>query len=80
MFIHPVRDDNGVIVQHFVSLVDTTLYQLAQRNAAMLIDELNHRVKNMLATVQSIVAQAVRNAPDLQTAKVSIDARIAALS
>lgn len=27
----------------------------ARGNAAMLIDELNHRVKNMLATVQSIV-------------------------
>ncbi len=62
VFINPVRDDEGAIVQHFVSLVDTTRYQLAQQNAAMLIDELNHRVRNTLATVQSIVTQAVRNA------------------
>ncbi|MDQ3080243.1 MAG: PAS domain-containing protein [Pseudomonadota bacterium] len=79
-FTNPVVDDDGAIVQHFISLVDTTLYQLAQRNAAMLIDELNHRVKNTLATVQSIVAQAVRNSPDVQTVKESIETRIAALS
>jgi PAS domain S-box-containing protein len=79
-FTNPVEDDEGAIVQHFVSLVDTTVYLLAQRNAAMLIDELNHRVKNTLATVQSIVTQAVRNSPDLATVKESIETRIAALS
>ncbi len=79
-FTNPVEDDEGAIMQHFVSLVDTTLYHLAQRNAAMLIDELNHRVKNTLATVQSIVTQAVRNSPDLPTVKESIETRIAALS
>ncbi len=80
VFINAVRDDKGEVVQHFVSLTDTTRYQLAQQNAAMLIDELNHRVKNTLATVQSIVTQAVRNAPDMQTAQESIETRIAALS
>jgi len=80
MFISTVKDDDGAIVQHFISLVDNTRYQLAQRHAAMLIDELNHRVKNTLATVQSIVTQAVRNSPDAQTIKESIETRIAALS
>ena len=80
VFITPVKDDDGAIVQHFISLVDTTRHQMAQKNAAMLIDELNHRVKNTLATVQSIVTQAVRNAPDLQTVQESIETRIAALS
>ncbi len=80
VFITAVKDESGKVVQHFVSLVDTTQYQLAQQHAALLIDELNHRVKNTLATVQSIVAQAVRNAPDLQTAKEAIETRIAALA
>ena len=60
-----MKDEEGAVVQHFVSLVDTTRYQLTERHAALLIDELNHRVKNALATVQSIVAQAVRNSPGL---------------
>jgi PAS domain S-box-containing protein len=80
VFINPVEDEQGKVVQHFVSLVDTTRYKLAQRNAAMLIDELNHRVKNTLATVQSIVGQAVRNHSDPQIVRDSIETRIAALS
>ena len=75
-----VKDEAGKVVQHFVSLVDTTKHHQAQEQAAKLIDELNHRVKNTLATVQSIVAQAVRNSFDPQVVRESIETRIAALS
>lgn len=80
VFINIVTDEEGAVVQHFISLVDMSRYHLAQQNAALLIDELNHRVKNMLATVQAIVAQAVRNAPDVPSVKEAIETRIAALS
>lgn len=80
LFINPVRDEAGEIVQHFVSLAETTHFKIAQNNCAMLIDELNHRVKNTLATVQSIVIQAVRNSSDPQIVRESIETRIAALS
>ncbi len=80
IFVNPVRDEDGEIVQHFVSLVDTTKHVRARENAAMLIDELNHRVKNTLATVQSIVTQAVRNSTDPQIVRESIEERIGALS
>lgn len=80
LFVQPVTNDDGEVVQHFISLVETTRYVLAQQNAAMLIDELNHRVKNTLATVQSIVTQAVRNSSDPQIVRESIETRIAALS
>ena len=80
IFVNPVRDAEGVIVQHFISLIDTTKARGAQLNSAMLIDELNHRVKNTLATVQSIVTQAVHHASDPQVVRESIETRIAALS
>jgi len=80
LFINSVEDEKGQVVQHFVSLVDTTRFKLVQKNAAMLIDELNHRVKNTLATVQSIVIQAVRNSDDPQIVRESIETRISALS
>ena len=80
IFVSPVRDKSGKIYEHFVSLVDTTRHQLAREHAAMLIDELNHRVKNTLATVQSIVIQAVRNSSDPAIVRESIETRIAALS
>lgn len=80
MFVNPVRDEQGAVVQHFVSLLETTRFKTAQQHAAMLIDELNHRVKNTLATVQSIVTQAVRNSTDPSVIRESIETRIAALS
>jgi two-component sensor histidine kinase len=46
----------------------------------MLIDELNHRVKNTLSTVQSIASQALRNSSDPEQIRESIESRLFALS
>lgn len=46
----------------------------------MLIDELNHRVKNTLATVQSITRQALRGSSDPAVIRESIESRIFALA
>jgi len=80
IFVNPVKGEDGDIVQHFVSLVDTTRHVRAREHAAMLIDELNHRVKNTLATVQSIITQALRNSADPAVVGQAIETRIAALS
>ena len=80
LFISPVIDQDGEVVQHFVSVVDTTRYKAAEQHAALLIDELNHRVKNTFATVLSIVNQAVRNSQDPVAIGEAIETRIAALS
>ncbi len=80
LFINTVRDEAGEVVQHFVSLVDQSRHHAAQDHAQMMIEELNHRVKNTLATVQSIVAQAVRNHSEPSIVRESIESRIGALS
>lgn len=80
LFVAPVKDAQGAVEQYFLSLIDTTQYKVAEQNAALLIDELQHRVKNTLTTVQSIVSQAVRNSQDPQEVRDSIETRIAALS
>ncbi|MGM4983073.1 HWE histidine kinase domain-containing protein [Rhizobium sp. SG570] len=80
VLISPVRDESGVIVQHFASFVDLTDHKREQAQSRMLIDELNHRVKNTLATVQSIVWQALRNASDVNVIRDSIEPRLFALS
>lgn len=46
----------------------------------LLSNELNHRVKNSLATVQSIVNQTLRRATDLEAARKTVNARILALA
>ncbi|WP_439533368.1 HWE histidine kinase domain-containing protein [Polymorphobacter sp.] len=80
LFVAPVEDERGDVTQHFLSLIDTTAYKMAEQHAGLLIDELKHRVKNSLMMVQSIVSQAIRNSPDPQAASESIETRIAALS
>lgn len=78
--ISPVRNEGGSVVQHFASFVDLTDHKLEQAQSRMLIDELNHRVKNTLATVQSIVWQALRNTSDPAVIRESIESRLFALS
>jgi PAS domain S-box-containing protein len=80
VFISPVRDDNGDLLQYFVSFVDLTNHKQAQAQSRMLIDELNHRVKNILSTVHSIVWQALRKSSDARVIGESIEARLSALS
>lgn len=80
LFVNPVENEKGEVVQHFISLAETTRFKTAQRHAEMLIDELNHRVKNTLATVQSIVTQALRSSADPKVVREAIETRIAALS
>ena len=60
LFISPVRDERGEVVQYFASFVDLTKHKDDEAQARMLVDELNHRVKNILSTVQSIVLLALR--------------------
>ncbi|NTH16449.1 PAS domain S-box protein [Agrobacterium rhizogenes] len=80
VLISPVRNESGGVVQHFASFVDLTDHKREQAQSRMLIDELNHRVKNTLATVQSIVWQALRNSSDIDVIRESIESRLFALS
>ena len=60
IFVNPVRDESDTVVEHFASFVDITKQKQETAHSEMMIDELNHRVKNTLSTVQSIVWQALR--------------------
>jgi two-component sensor histidine kinase len=52
----------------------------AEELQRLLLNELNHRVKNTLATVQSLVAQTLRGADDMGVARTAITARILSLA
>lgn len=80
LFISPVRDESGDVIQHFASFIDLTRHKEEQAQSRMLIDELNHRVKNTLTTVQSIVSQGLRNASDPAEIREAIESRLFALS
>ena len=52
----------------------------AAAQQSLLVNELNHRVKNSLTTVQAVVHQSLRNAADLDAAQHTITARLLALA
>ena len=80
VFISPVRDPGGHIIQYFASFADLTRHKDDEVRSRMLIDELNHRVKNTLSTVQSIVWQTLRTTTDPKAIRQSIESRLFALS
>lgn len=86
LLIRPVFDDHGHLVHYFASQVDVSVERQAQaltrateERLRLVADELSHRVKNTLSTVQAIVQQTLRTAPSLTEAGDTIGARLVAL-
>lgn len=59
---------------------DLTELKSAEEQQRLLVNELNHRVKNTLATIQSIATQTIRSADDLKSARAALDSRIISLA
>ena len=59
---------------------DVTEMKRAEAHQKLLIDELNHRVKNTLAIVQSIARQSFKSSVDPETAQLAFEGRLQALS
>lgn len=75
-----IRDLDGNITGVFVQGMDRTEAVRTLKHQRLLLDELNHRVKNTLATVQSIASHTMRNASNLAAARQDFEGRIVALS
>ncbi|WP_134495814.1 sensor histidine kinase [Microvirga pakistanensis] len=71
---------NGIPGRTIGVAFDITARKRAEEHQQLLINELNHRVKNTLATVQSIVAQSLRNAATAAEAQDAVEGRLFALS
>jgi PAS domain S-box-containing protein len=75
-----VDDVNGRPLYGIRVARDITGRKRAEEHQRLLINELNHRVKNTLTTVQSIVFQTLRNAPTPEDAQAALASRLIALS
>jgi PAS domain S-box-containing protein len=75
-----VRDAAGAFLYAVRVVEDITERRQADRRQKLLIDELNHRVKNTLATVQSLAWQAGRQGVPSQVANERFQERLLALS
>jgi PAS domain S-box-containing protein len=79
IFISPILDQTGDVVQHFASFVDLSKHKQEEDRLRFLLGELNHRTQNTLATVQAIAAQTLRGAANKQVVD-AFEGRILALS
>ncbi|WP_262029945.1 sensor histidine kinase [Microvirga sp. Mcv34] len=71
---------NGLPARTLGVALDVTEMKKAEEHQRLLINELNHRVKNTLATVQSIASQSLRNAGTAIEARDAVEGRLFALS
>lgn len=76
----PILDERGSVVQIFVQGQDVTEQFEAVERQQLLIDELNHRVKNTLAIVQSLATQSFRDPKSFADARLVFEGRLQALA
>ncbi len=76
----PRFDATGAFLGHVGSVTDITELREAEGRRALLVNELNHRVKNTLATVQSLAAQSFRLGQVDAAVRSAFEARLLALS
>ena len=76
----PVRSADGSLL-YFVRVVqDINERKQAELRQKLLVDELNHRVKNTLATVQSLASQTARSTANPKDFSNAFEGRLIALS
>lgn len=79
-FPTPLRDGKGEMVGAVNMLVDISERKESETRQHVLVGELNHRVKNTLATVQSLAAQTLRGSDIAKEVRAVFEARLVALS
>lgn len=75
-----LHDSEGALMGAVNMLVDISDRKLAEERQKLLVDELNHRVKNTLASVQSLAAHSLRGGVEPVQMRERFEARLLALS
>jgi PAS domain S-box-containing protein len=78
--VSPMRDSSGRVIGASKVARDISERKRAEETQRLLLDELNHRIKNTLATVQAIATQTLRRATTSSDFVQSFNGRIKALA
>jgi PAS domain S-box-containing protein len=78
--VSPIRDASGRVVGASKVARDITGRRRAEATQRQLVEELNHRVKNTLATIQAIAAQSLKRSPSPEAFVRSFGGRVQALA
>jgi two-component sensor histidine kinase len=77
--VSPIIGKDGRPVRLLSISRDVTARHLLERQRRLLFEEMHHRIKNTIATVQGIAQQTLRRASDLGTASHALGQRLVAL-
>ncbi|CAN7466517.1 PAS domain S-box protein [Phenylobacterium sp. LjRoot219] len=80
LYWRPRFDRSGAFRGHVGSGADVTEVRAAEKRHRTLINELNHRVKNTLATVQSLVSQTLREHGVAREVEAAVSERLIGLA
>jgi two-component system CheB/CheR fusion protein len=78
--VAPVLAADGSVISLSASLRDIAERKQADAKSAMLVGELDHRVKNILAIVSSLIAQTLKGDPSPKAFGATMKGRIAAIT
>lgn len=78
--VSPVKNAGGKIVGGSAIVRDITQQKLAEKQSVLLLGELDHRVKNILAVVSSVVTQTIKTARTPEELASSIERRIQSIA
>ena len=76
----PLRDADGRIVEWLGSSTDVEELRVLQRRQELLVAELQHRVRNLLAMIRSIGRRTAMNADSVEDYSQHLEGRISALA
>ncbi len=77
--VFPITDATGTTIGYGTVTRDFRDRRRAENDMLLMNGELAHRLKNVLAVVQSVAQQTLRTAPDKETASHNLGARLVAL-
>ena len=80
MRILPYRAPDSTVSGTLITFIDVTSIVQAEQHQRLLVDELNHRVKNMLTVVDSLAAQTLRRSQTLEEFSAAFTGRVRALT
>lgn len=75
-----IRDSEGKAVRSRGVVMDITARKELEQTRELLLKELDHRIKNLLATVGAIGAQTLRGSVSLEQARANLDGRLQVLA
>lgn len=75
-----VRDEQGRIVEWLGTSTDVDDLRAYQERQGVMVDELQHRTRNLIGVVRSISAQTMRNSDTMEEFEAAFNQRLGALS